>query len=88
MVEALVLFYETAGNGEVLLVQHIQEAAQEWLSGVTVSSVAMGDASGSGTVNRNPREVLMTLKQVRDAMEGRKRVDRAQAGFANRYVGT
>lgn len=82
------LFYETAGNGEELLVQHIQAAAQEWLAGVTVSSVAMGDASGSGSINRNPREVLMTLKQVRDAMEGRKRVDRAQAGFSGRYLGT
>jgi hypothetical protein len=32
--------------------------------------------------------VLVLLKQVRDVMRGRARVDRAQAGFGGRYLST
>jgi hypothetical protein len=88
MVEALVVFYEAAGNGEELLVQHISNAAREFLDGVTLFSMSLGDGSAAGTVNRRPQEVLVLLKEVRDVMRGRARVDRAQAGFGGRYLST
>ena len=88
LVSALVVYYEREGYGEEALVADISRTAEELLAGVTISTISFGDSTGSGQVNRSPKELLPLLNSVLDAMRGKARVERAQAGFAGRYLST